>query len=108
MPVVIRMKEASNGARLVVVHDVRLKDVLHPEGNSPMFRPKSDSPAAYSYTCPTGGVRFCFRTDTRACGADAAAEPNDLSSLVAIAVESGSQVREYEYIDVDEESDQAP
>jgi len=73
-----------------------------------MFGPKSKPPAEYSCVCPTGGVRYYFRTDTRACGADAAAEPNDLSCLVAIAVESGSQMREYEYIDVDEESDQAP
>lgn len=31
-----------------------------------MLRPKSDSPAACEYTCPTGGVRYYFTTDTHA------------------------------------------
>lgn len=70
-----------------------------------MYRPQSDSASAPSYTCPTGGVRYYFRTDTRAAGTDAAAGRNDVNSPAAIASEPSSQEREYEYIDVNEESE---
>ena len=50
-----------------------------------MLHPKFDPPATYSYECPTGGVRYYFKTDTRALGADVAATQNDL----AIALQPG-------------------
>ena len=68
-----------------------------------MCRPQSDSPSGPSCTCPTGGVRYYFRSDTHAAGTDAAAGRNDMNSPAAIVSEPSSQEREYEYIDVNRE-----
>jgi hypothetical protein len=70
-----------------------------------MCRPQSDSPAACSYTCPTGGVLYYFGTDTHAIGTDATAGRNDVNCPAAIAPEPANQEREYEYIDVNVESE---
>lgn len=70
-----------------------------------MFRPQGDSQAACEYTCPTGGVRYYFKTDTHAIGTDATAGRNDMDCPVPVAPEPGSHDREHEYFEVDEESE---
>ena len=72
-----------------------------------MFRPRSEPPAAYSCVCPTGGVRYYFRTATPACGSKSNATKNELICPEVLAWVPGGRACEYEYIDVDEESDQA-
>jgi len=70
-----------------------------------MLLPKSNPPAAYSCVCPSGGVRYFFRTDTSAFGTNDPTTPNNLSCRAAIALEPSGQTREHEYIDIDGEED---
>jgi hypothetical protein len=50
-------------------------------------------------------VLYYFGTDTHAIGTDATAGRNDVNCPAAIAPEPANQEREYEYIDVNVESE---